>query len=185
MNGAYFLYYPKHRFVCIENSNQALSDFETFVVLQIVDLANFTETGQIHRYCITARGGPLKVTLVWHDLPASMLAKTALVNDLDLTVLSAALGGQPLFSQSLPNPDRVNNVESVRFQSFPKGITSISVAAFYLQAGTSQAYALVVQGDFDGVLQSPSNPAAVKGARGSYLVLNDIQHVMPLKLILH
>ena len=61
----------------------------------MVDLANLT-TRQSHQYCLKALGGPLTVTLVWHDYPAAVSAKTALVNDLDLTVRAAGLDGFPL-----------------------------------------------------------------------------------------
>lgn len=63
--------------------------------MQLVDLANLT-TGQSHQYCLKALGGPLTVTLVWHDYPAAVSAKTALVNDLDLIVRAAGLDGFPL-----------------------------------------------------------------------------------------
>ena len=63
--------------------------------MQLVDLANLT-MGQSHQYCLKALGGPLTVTLVWHDYPAAVSAKTALVNDLDLTVRAAGLDGFPL-----------------------------------------------------------------------------------------
>ena len=63
--------------------------------MQMVDLANLT-TGQSHQYCLRALGGPLTVTLVWHDFPGAVSAKTALVNDLDLTVRAAGLDGFPL-----------------------------------------------------------------------------------------
>ena len=63
--------------------------------MQLVDLANLT-TGQSHQYCLKALGGPLMVTLVWHDYPAAVSAKTALINDLDLTVRAAGLDGFPL-----------------------------------------------------------------------------------------
>ena len=58
-------------------------------------MANLS-TGQTHQYCVKALGGPLTVTLVWHDYPAAISAKKALVNDLDLTVRAAGLNGVPL-----------------------------------------------------------------------------------------
>ena len=63
--------------------------------MQLVDMANLT-TGQSHQYCLKGTGGPLTVTLVWHDYPASLSAAKALVNDLDLTVRAAGLNGFPL-----------------------------------------------------------------------------------------
>ena len=72
--------------------------------MQMVDLANLT-TGQSNQYCLKALGGPLTVTLVWHDYPAAVSAKTALVNDLDLTVRAAGLNGFPLLVCSAPWDD--------------------------------------------------------------------------------
>lgn len=37
------------------------------------------DAGQVHAYCIRASGGPLAVTLVWTDYPASPAAAKALV----------------------------------------------------------------------------------------------------------
>ncbi len=47
-------------------------------------------TTQQDTYCIQADGkGPLRITLVWWDPPASLTSAKALVNDLDLTVRTA------------------------------------------------------------------------------------------------
>lgn len=71
--------------------------------LQVVDMANLS-TGQAHQYCVRGLGGPLSVTLVWHDYPAAVSAKKALVNDLDLTIRAAGLNGVPLLVRpSAPN----------------------------------------------------------------------------------
>jgi hypothetical protein len=41
--------------------------------------------GDAHKYCVTASGGPLGVTLAWYDAPGSPASGGAvLVNDLDL-----------------------------------------------------------------------------------------------------
>ena len=71
--------------------------------LQVVDMANLT-TGQSHQYCVRGLGGPLTVTLVWHDYPAALSARKALVNDLDLTVRAAGLNGFPLLVSPSPSP---------------------------------------------------------------------------------
>ena len=63
--------------------------------MQVVDMANLT-TGGSHQYCVNGTGGPLSVTLVWHDYPAALASATSLVNDLDLTVRAAGLNGLPL-----------------------------------------------------------------------------------------
>ena len=63
--------------------------------MQVVDGARLA-TGQADQFCLTSRGGPLRVALVWHDPPALLSAASALVNDLDLTVRAAGLNGYPL-----------------------------------------------------------------------------------------
>ncbi len=68
--------------------------------MQIVDMANLS-TGQAHQYCVRGLGGPLSVTLVWHDYPAAVSARKALVNDLDLTIRAAGLNGISLLVRHL------------------------------------------------------------------------------------
>ena len=63
--------------------------------LQLVDRATLA-TGQAHQYCVHGTGGPLTVTLVWHDYPAAASAARALVNDLDLSVRAAGVNGFPM-----------------------------------------------------------------------------------------
>ena len=53
----------------------------------------------------------MKVTLVWHDPPASLSSGTQLVNDLDLTVHANSLNGHGLLGNGVK--DRLNNVEQV------------------------------------------------------------------------
>ncbi len=60
-----------------------------------MDRANLS-TGESHQYCVRSTGGPLTVTLAWHDYPASVSAAKALVNDLDLSIRAAGLNGFPL-----------------------------------------------------------------------------------------
>lgn len=128
--------------------------------MQIVDLAELTEQGESHVFCIGAQQGRLAITLVWHDPPASPASEKLLVNDLDLEVRVAELGGVRLYSQGAPQPDRVNNVERVVLQSAPPGTIAISVQAHRLTSGPQQ-YALVVQGKFSGILQHQQNPALI------------------------
>lgn len=69
------------------------------IALQVVDRAPIKD-GESHLYCVAATGGPITVTLVWHDYPASTSAAKALVNDLDLSVRAAGLNGFPLLVRS-------------------------------------------------------------------------------------
>ena len=63
------------------------------------------------KFCVTASGGPLKVTLVWNDKPNDLSAATQLVNDLDLIVYANSLNGYSRVGNGFP--DHVNNVEQV------------------------------------------------------------------------
>lgn len=67
--------------------------------MQVIDMANIT-TGDMHQYCLNGMGGPISITLVWHDYPAALPASSTLVNDLDLTVRAAGLNGFPLYVRS-------------------------------------------------------------------------------------
>jgi subtilisin family serine protease len=138
--------------------------------LQVVDRAELA-SGESHTYCITATGsgsGALSVTLAWYDPPALPSAAKPLVNDLDLSVRVAAFGGALARGNGAqPGPDTVNTVERVSLEGLPPGPVSITVqASRVFPAGGKQAYALVVQGKFSGVLASAANPdPAGQGAR--------------------
>lgn len=100
---------------------------------------------------------PLKVTLAWSDAPAAPNAKRALVNDLDLTLRSAAgdlfRGNGFRAGRSVPGgkADRREVVENV-FLSNPRGRYTLKVDAFNLPGDgkpfwgdrTDQDFALVV-----------------------------------------
>lgn len=82
--------------------------------VKVVDSAQLN-TGESHNYCVRALGGPVKVTLVWTDYPASPTVQKALVNNLDLVVRSAGLHGRVLLGNGVE--DSVNNVEQVRLNT--------------------------------------------------------------------
>ncbi|MDP9405665.1 MAG: S8 family serine peptidase [Actinomycetota bacterium] len=100
---------------------------------------------------------PVRVTLVWSDAPGAPGAATALVNDLDLTVTTAAggryLGNSFVKGESVPDgaPDRVNNVENVYLPA-GDGALTVDVRAHNLPGdgvpgsgdATDQDFALVV-----------------------------------------
>ena len=124
--------------------------------LQVIDRASLARDAS-HEYCVSALGGPIRITLVWTDPPALVQANSFLVNDLDLSVRSAGLKGRVLLGNGVQ--DRVNNVERVHVDDMPKGNLAIVVeAANIASAYQIQSYALVVQGHFNGILQSAYNP---------------------------
>ena len=42
------------------------------------------DAGAVHKFCLAAAGGPLRVTLAWADRPPAQASGPQLVNDLDL-----------------------------------------------------------------------------------------------------
>jgi hypothetical protein len=62
--------------------------------MQVVDLAPIAQ-GETHRYCITATGGPVSITLAWYDYPGSPSSGgSALVNNLDLGGSGSRVGAE-------------------------------------------------------------------------------------------
>lgn len=126
--------------------------------MQVVDGAKLA-TGESHQYCVRAAGGPMRITLVWHDLPSDVAAEKNLVNDLDLTVRAAGLQGMDLLGNG--ETDRLNNVEQVMLDEVTAGPVAINVMAHNVFAKFGpQPYSLVVHGVFNGALESSHNPAS-------------------------
>jgi len=112
-------------------------------------------TGQIedHRVDVGAAAQSMKVTLVWSDPPGSPGSAQAIVNDLDLEVVSPdgtqtfrgnwLIGGVSIVGGST---DKLNNVELVRVNSPAPGSWTIRVRATAVNVGNpGQGYALVVK----------------------------------------
>jgi serine protease AprX len=108
-----------------------------------------TGTSTVFTFEVTSAGLPLKATLVWSDYPASTLAATSLVNDLDLTVV--APDGTTYFGNRFSGgwsvtgggPDRVNNVENVYVFAAAAGTWTLTVSGYNVPQGP-QPFALVV-----------------------------------------
>ncbi|GIL57145.1 hypothetical protein Vafri_12444 [Volvox africanus] len=122
--------------------------------LQVVDGASLSVSEQ-HQFCVTATGGPLRITLAWYDYPGDQAAARALVNNLDLQVRAAGRG--LLLDYGNGVQDNVNTVEQVWYDDLPAGDVAITVVAVSIfQKSIQQPYALVVQGKFSGSLRRPS-----------------------------
>lgn len=116
-------------------------------------------TGQSkeYQYSVESRQIPLKATLVWTDYPGNPSAAKALVNDLDLEVVSPS--GQVYKGNDFTQPnndtvDRVNNVENININNPEVGVYKIKVAGYNVPVGP-QDYSLVASADF-GSNQVPS-----------------------------
>ena len=112
----------------------------------------FTFTGQRMRYRIAVASAlPLRICLVWTDLPAR-----ALQNNLNLQAQSQSTGQRWLGNADLPMslniPDPDNNVEVIEITTPPAGDFLVQVNATNLLDTSGQAFALVITGDLQGSL---------------------------------
>lgn len=111
-----------------------------------------------YRFFVNA-GEELKVQLVWTDYPGTLGAPTALVNDLNLEVITPTgmvyrgnVFSTPFgSSESRPGGlyDAKNPIEGVRLGSPATGVWKVKVLGSNIPAGP-QPFALVVSGDLDG-----------------------------------
>lgn len=129
---------------------------------EFVDQSVLLGTGQVseHRVLVDDPEEPLKITLVYTDVPGFPGAVPALVNDLDLEVLApdgtVYRGNQFEFGESIPNAasgDRINNVEAVHLFLPVPGEYVIRVRARNVSedaridtGAVDQDFALVVSG---------------------------------------
>lgn len=123
---------------------------------------------------------PLKVTLVYTDVPGLPAAIPALVNDLDLEVIAPDgrlyRGNAFLAGSSVPDTvaaDRLNNVEAVHLEEPLPGEYLVRVVAFRVvedihgrtNTPPEQDFALVISGDLPG-----PGEGVVYFDRGSYRI---------------
>ncbi|WP_330218855.1 S8 family serine peptidase [Brevibacillus choshinensis] len=94
---------------------------------------------------------PLAITLAWTDYPASLVAKRALVNDLNLTVTTPKgkkLNGNDFFEAPYDDEvDNLNNVEQIWIKEPEKGIYKVTVQGYNIPKGP-QPYALATTGEW-------------------------------------
>ncbi|MEM2869638.1 MAG: S8 family serine peptidase [Thermoplasmata archaeon] len=111
-------------------------------------------TGESRDYQFRVVGGSeLRVTLVWSDVPGTVNANFALVNDLNLIVSApdgtTYMGNSFAGGFSVPGngSDNVNNIEQVRIASPAEGWWGVRVSGANVPSG-AQDYALVISGKF-------------------------------------
>jgi hypothetical protein len=133
----------------------------------------------VHRYVVSNASTPLKVTVVWTDMPGNPVDTATfseLVNDLDLVVRAPngsfyhgnKFGGawSRLNNSSY---DRLNNVENVFVQTPSVGTWTVEVAGFALKSA-QQKFALAVSGNLTergppSVADAHTVPGAPSGSR--------------------
>jgi hypothetical protein len=89
----------------------------------------------------------LQIVLVWHDPPSDMAVEKNLVNDLDVMVRSAGLGGATILGNG--DRDDTNNVEMIHLSDVAYGTVVVTVTGAHVPQGP-QPYSLVVLGQFSG-----------------------------------
>ncbi|QRG65326.1 S8 family serine peptidase [Brevibacillus choshinensis] len=98
---------------------------------------------------VTDDSKPLAITLAWTDYPSALVAKRALVNDLNLTVTTPSgekLNGNDFFEAPYDDEvDNLNNVEQIWIKEPEKGIYTVTVQGYNIPKGP-QPYALATTG---------------------------------------
>ncbi|KYH34434.1 serine protease AprX [Clostridium tepidiprofundi DSM 19306] len=105
---------------------------------------------QTFSYSIEDSNTPLKITLVWSDYPGSVTASKALVNDLDIKVISPS--GTIYYGNDFTSPydsthDRLNNVENVYINNPETGNYTVEVRGYNVPQGP-QTFALFSSANF-------------------------------------
>ncbi|MFH0983380.1 MAG: S8 family serine peptidase [Planctomycetota bacterium] len=131
---------------------------------------NGLSTGEFETYHlnVTTNGAPLKITLVFTDVPGTVNAQDPVVNNLDLIVtgpLTARSGGTEYLGNYFANgesspggaPDARNNVEQVHRSAPEPGIYTLEIRGTAVNQST-QGYALVAAGALE-----PTDPPLGNG----------------------
>lgn len=135
--------------------------------LEILEYVQGLETGQSYEAAVNIDNDnePFRVTLVWTDYPGEVSANPALVNDLNLTVISPSgniYHGNNFsnnFSIQSTNVDTLNPVENVFLGSPQTGEWAIKIDAVNVPQGP-QPFAVVVTG---GIKAKPTGTVNVSG----------------------
>eukprot|EP00007_Cunea_sp_BSH-02190019_P003699 CAMPEP_0174235450 /NCGR_PEP_ID=MMETSP0417-20130205/4880_1 /TAXON_ID=242541 /ORGANISM="Mayorella sp, Strain BSH-02190019" /LENGTH=990 /DNA_ID=CAMNT_0015313955 /DNA_START=117 /DNA_END=3089 /DNA_ORIENTATION=- len=104
--------------------------------------------GETSRRCVVipANARYVKITLVWTDPAAAASAGRALVNNLDMALVTST--GETIRANNMREYDALNNVEQIYIRSPPAGEYSLIIEAITINVGANQLYSLVVSGDF-------------------------------------
>jgi subtilisin-like proprotein convertase family protein len=140
----------------LENSLFFEGDSRTNAVLQDLRNIDGLSTGEelTYQLIVNSSNEDLRITLVWTEPPADLMANPAYINNLDLEVITPSdvsyLGNffntSTGYSQPGGTPDEKNNVEQVHLSSPEAGTYTITVKGTIVNEGT-QGFALFATGD--------------------------------------
>ncbi len=106
---------------------------------------------RVYTLKVTDENEPLRITMVYTDMPASPAVQRALVNDLD--VVLQAPDGKKLYPNGLFHRDDVNNVENIDLQHPKKGNYVVRITAPSVPQGLGvedrQPFSVVMSGGFE------------------------------------
>jgi hypothetical protein len=141
------------------------------------------KTGESQSFYVTpTQNGPMKISLVWTDVPASPGANPALVNDLHLKVTDPSntvyWGNFGLdsakWSTSGGSADNINNVENVFIQNPADGTWGIEIIGANVPfeadsstVGPDQPYSLVVSNAIGRLAINITDPADSEWVKGT------------------
>jgi len=151
--GSYFTGQEGWGRILVDDALYFAGDARRLVVEDVRNEAGLS-TGEADTYFvpISTSDGPLKITVVWTDVPAVLLASFTPVNNLDLVVTDPGgtvyLGNvfSGIESATGGTPDEVNNAEQVHRNTPTPGTWRIDVIGTAVNE-SAQGYALVVTGD--------------------------------------
>lgn len=118
----------------------------------LVDNTTGVETGQVATYTVPVNEEqPFRVTLAWTDYPAATPTDKALVNDLDLEIITPnkqVIRGNhtadlPSNCRDSNNADRCNNIESIEIAEPESGEYTIVIRGTTVAQGGQQPFAVV------------------------------------------
>jgi hypothetical protein len=148
-----------------------------------------------YQITVPANCKTLKVSLAWNDAPATLNAPFALVNDLDLYIITPSgekilpwtLSSFPL-ADSLLRPairkrDTLNNTEQITLQNVPAGVYSINISGNRVTTATQSfymAYQFKLNSQFDWTY--PTASSQVFAAENNYLRWKNTYDVSTAKL---
>ncbi len=115
--------------------------------VHLVDNWTGVKTGEEKSFDIdVARKGDVSITMAYTDAPGTAAATKALVNDLDLTVVTPS--GETLYPFGRSAKDSVNNMEQIDLKGAAPGRYHVVVTGANVPSGKkgAQPYALVVSG---------------------------------------
>lgn len=137
------------------------------------------KTGSVYRYKFNASGqAPLRIVLVWSDYPGRVGKENALVNDLDLKVITP--DGRELWGNSVIGGDRKNNVEVITLNKPSAGEYTVEVKGTRISQGPQRFSLIYGPVPLRGTVKHTAHGVQVRTIEGNVL---DIDPQLTVQLV--